>query len=196
MIARLKSRRLLIPALAALAGVSCGWLAMLLLDNGLNRSPTPTPADSRQDIPAAGLVEGQPLPPGLQLGLLDGSELALESLRGRPLLINVWASWCAPCVEEMPELAAFAAQQGGNGVQVIGLALDTPEAVHAFLERIPVPYPIAIDSPGPADASVLLGNERGLLPYTVLIDADGILRKRKLGPFSHGEIAGWANAGN
>ena len=127
---------------------------------------------------------------------INGRVQTFAAYRGKPLVINVWASWCAPCVEEMPELAAFASEQGDNGIQVIGLALDSPEAVHAFLQRIPVPYPIAIEPPGPADSSVALGNARGLLPYTVLIDAQGRLRKRKLGPFAHGEIAGWANQDN
>ena len=139
------------------------------------------------------MSEGDRLPDDLVLTALDGAPMPLGAFRGRPLLVNVWASWCGPCVEEMPELAAFYREQGDNGIQVIGLALDTPEAVADFLTRIPVHYPIAIDQPGPTDASVALGNERGLLPYTVLIDADGVVIKRKLGPFKHGEIAGWAS---
>ena len=83
---------------------------------------------------------------------------------GRPLLINVWASWCAPCVEEMPELARFAEAQGDNGVQVLGIALDAPDDVRAFLLRVPVDYPIVVETPGPGDASVQLGNTQGLLP--------------------------------
>jgi len=108
-----------------------------------------------------------------------------------PLLLDVWASWCAPCVEEMPELARFAHTQGDNGVQVLGLALDTPEDVRGFLQRVPVDYPIVIETPGPRDASVQLGNTQGLLPYSVLFDAQGRLVKAKLGPFAHGEIDSW-----
>lgn len=131
--------------------------------------------------------------PALSLPDLEGRPLDLrQHAAGRPLLINVWASWCAPCVKEMPELARFAATQGDNGVQVLGLALDTADGVRGFLQRIPVDYPIVVETPGPRDASVQLGNTQGLLPYSVLFDAQGRLVKAKLGPFAHGEIDGWA----
>ena len=124
---------------------------------------------------------------------LDGKIVDLAAIApGRPLLVNVWASWCGPCVEEMPELQRFARAQGREGVQVVGLALDTAEGVRGFLDRVPVDYPILLETPGPADASVWLGNTRGLLPYTVLVDADGRVAKQKLGPFGRGEIEAWA----
>ncbi|MBO9718155.1 MAG: TlpA family protein disulfide reductase [Pseudoxanthomonas sp.] len=134
---------------------------------------------------------GDPLP-AIRLPGLDGKFVELAAIApGRPLLVNVWASWCGPCMEEMPELQRFARAQGEGGVQVVGLALDTPEGVRDFLARVPVDYPILLDTPGPADASVWLGNTAGLLPYTVLVDARGTLVKRKLGPFAHGEIDDW-----
>ena len=180
-------------AVAALAGIA-GLLAGTWAGGGFSAAPRDHPAHGATAHSA--IADGQALPEHLTLQALDGSPMRLADFRGRPLLINVWASWCAPCVEEMPELAAFSAEQGETGVQVIGLALDTPAAVQDFLARVPVPYPIAIEPPGPADSSVALGNARGLLPYTVLIDADGHLLKRKLGPFAHGQIKHWANGGN
>jgi len=123
---------------------------------------------------------------------LDGGTLELPSTyAGRRLLVNLWASWCGPCIEEMPELDRFAREQGANGVQVLGIALDDADAVRAFLQRIPVAYAIALDAPGPADAGVRLGNPRGVLPYTVLLSEDGRLLKQRIGPFAAGEIDGW-----
>jgi len=142
----------------------------------------------------AGLVvaaRGERMPP-LVLPDLAGGNVALpEAYAGRTLLINFWASWCGPCIEEMPELDRYAAASRSNGAQVVGIALDRPEDVRAFLQHTPVAYPILIDVPGPRDSSVQLGNPKGVLPYTALIGADGRLLKQKIGPFAPGEIEQW-----
>ena len=136
---------------------------------------------------------GERLAPLALAGIHDGKLVDLPgAYAGRLLVINVWASWCAPCVKEMPELQRFAAQQGANGVQVVGIALDDPAAVQAFLQRVPVSYPILLDTPGPADAGVRLGNPKGVLPYSVLVSDDGRLLKQRIGPFADGEIERWS----
>lgn len=127
------------------------------------------------------------------LRALDRSRIDVPGhYAGRPVLLNVWASWCGPCVKEMPALEAFAKEQGPNGVQVVGIALDDVDAVRAFVARTGVTYPILVDAAGPADAGVRLGNPKGVLPYSVLLSADGRVRKQRIGPFEEGEIAGWA----
>ena len=191
-------RRLLAVAVAAGA---IGLLAGLwhgrspLQDSEAGQRALQAMADATAPKPPAGVRParpGDPLP-DIRLPGLDGKIVELAAIaRGRPLLVNVWASWCGPCVEEMPELQRFAGDQGAAGVQVVGLALDTPEGVRDFLARVPVDYPILLETPGPADASVWLGNTRGLLPYTVLVDANGRVVKQKLGPFKPGEIEAWA----
>ena len=137
---------------------------------------------------------GEPMPTP-KVWTLAGEQIDLPRPDGRPMLINVWATWCSPCIKEMPELAEFSHQQGDAGVQVIGLALDDAAAVQAWLERLPSPYPHYRDDAGPRDAGVVLGNPAGVLPYTVLVDAAGILRKQQVGPFaSAADIAEWAEA--
>ncbi len=135
---------------------------------------------------------GQPLPTP-KVWALDGRRIDLPRPDGRPMLINVWATWCGPCIKEMPELAEYSHQQGSTGVQVVGLALDEADAVKAWLQRLPSPYLHVRDDAGPRDAGVVLGNPAGVLPYTILVDADGILRKQQVGPFaSAAEIEEWA----
>ena len=171
---------------AGLAGLAAGvWLTA-----PPHRNPVLALGEALSDAPR--IAPGSPMP-ALTLPDLDGAPVTLPgSYAGQPMLINVWASWCGPCVAEMPELTRFAAGKDRHGVQVIGLALDTPEAVREFLQRVPVDYPIVLDTAGPADASVALGNHRGLLPYSVLIDRNGRIAKQKLGPFAAGEITAWA----
>lgn len=131
--------------------------------------------------------------PAFTVAALDGGDIALpDDFAGRPLLVNVWASWCGPCIREMPELDRYARAQGDDGTRVLGIALDDPAAVREFLQRVPVSYPLAIDAPGRADAGVRLGNPRGVLPYSVLVSADGRVLKQRIGPFGDGEIDGWA----
>jgi len=185
---------LLVATLAAILGAVAGLFVSgpgPLWRSKLGQEALQGALDANAPPPPAGIavaITGEPIPP-LQLPDLTGRTVAVPAAwGGRPLLINVWASWCGPCIEEMPELQRFARTQGADGLQVVGIALDEPDAVRAFLERVPVDYPILIDAPGPADAGVRLGNLKGVLPYSVLIGADGRLLARRVGPFVAGEL--------
>ena len=174
----------LLGVVASLA-VDRSWLARTRLGQAILQAG---PTD------AAGPVArvGERLP-AIALPTLDGETRHLADLAaGRPLLVNFWASWCRPCLEEMPALDAFARRQGANGVQVVGIALDEADAVRAFLHARPVGYSVLVDAPGPADSSVRLGNARGVLPYSVLVGADGRILKQWAGPLEPADLDGWA----
>jgi thiol-disulfide isomerase/thioredoxin len=130
----------------------------------------------------------------LPLTDLDGNPRQLPATRGHRVLVNVWASWCGPCRDEMPVLVGFAKAQGANGTIVVGIAQDDPSPVRAYLLRTPVNYPILLDQTQ-GRAGVQLGNRLGALPYSVLIDVDGRLLRRQYGPFaSANALAAWVSA--
>ena len=136
-------------------------------------------------------------PEGLQplwaqrFGRLDGSWLALQSLRGRPLLLNFWATWCAPCVAEMPELDRLAQEWQGSAT-VLGIAIDQEPAVRRFLGSKPVSFPIVLGGSEGLALARALGNDAGGLPFSLLISADGRLLGRKLGASSREDLQAWS----
>ncbi len=120
-----------------------------------------------------------------------GETLKLADFSGKPLVLNFWATWCPPCVEEMPLLDAFFRQNSANGWQVIGLAIDQPSLVKRFMGQFPVDYPIALGGMNGSELGRLLGNAQGGLPFTVVFDAAGNVKVQKLGKLSADEIKSW-----
>lgn len=121
-----------------------------------------------------------------------GARLPMAGLRGRPLVLNFWASWCLPCLKEMPQLDRFHAERAAQGWQVLGLAVDRAEPVRAFLEKRPVRFPVALAGVEGMDLGLHLGNRNGALPFTVIFDAAGRVARTKLGETNFAELSGWA----
>jgi thiol-disulfide isomerase/thioredoxin len=122
----------------------------------------------------------------------DGRSLSLAAYQGKPLLINFWATWCPPCVKELPELERFHREFGPKGWTVLGLAIDTPSAVKAFLPKVGVGFDIGLAGFGGTELAQALGNASGGLPFSVLIDAKGRVQHRKMGATHFQELADWA----
>lgn len=123
-----------------------------------------------------------------------GGELALADLRGQPLLLNFWATWCPPCVTEMPMLDAFQRAQHGRGWRVVGLAVDSPTPVREFLQRRPMGFAIGLAGLTGVELTRRLGNRDGGLPFTLVVGRAGRVLDRKLGALDEADLGRWASS--
>jgi thiol-disulfide isomerase/thioredoxin len=130
----------------------------------------------------------------MQFDTPEGSKLDMQSLKGKPLLINFWATWCPPCVEELPLLERFYVENKAKSVQIVGLAADKPEAVRAFLKKLPLTFPIGITDLSGIALSKSWGNLAGGLPFSVMLAADGRVLQRKMGKLSEDDLKVWLAA--
>jgi Thiol-disulfide isomerase and thioredoxins len=147
---------------------------------------------SQQPAPANSALIGQPLP-ALALSGLDGKPHRLGDQRGRRILLNFWASWCGPCLEEMPALNQAQEKFGDHAPIVLGIAMDEPARVRAFLAAHPVNYPILLGQMTAPSTSLQLGDSREILPYSVLIDANGRILATHEGALSAPQLEQWLN---
>jgi thiol-disulfide isomerase/thioredoxin len=162
----------LVAAVAALAaGAGVGWSWWRLQPKAADAAATETLWSQRFARP-------------------QGGELVMAELRGKAVLLNFWATWCPPCVKEMPELDRFALAYGAQ-VQVVGLAVDTLAPVQQFLARQPVSFAIGLAGTAGTDLARGLGNSAGVLPFTVLLDAEGAVLQRRIGETRFVELESW-----
>jgi thiol-disulfide isomerase/thioredoxin len=121
----------------------------------------------------------------------DGKPRNLSEWDGQIVLVNFWATWCGPCRDEMPLLGRTGTVLAEKGLQIVGVAIDDADAVRGYLKDNPVPYPILIDESNGVDPSLIFGDTRGVLPYSVLIGRDGRILDRRAGSFNQSTLTAW-----
>jgi len=179
---------IIVAVVAFIAATGGYFLARFLSPHIESTAPGPgmgvvaaTPALSADDL------LGQRRP-DFTLSDSNGAPVSASNFEGDVWLVNFWATWCAPCVEEMPMLSRLQQEYAGQGVKIVGIALDDAERASQFASDMAINYPILV---GQADVVVTgrrYGNNTGMLPFSVLIDTQGIIRWTHLGPLTREEL--------
>jgi thiol-disulfide isomerase/thioredoxin len=118
----------------------------------------------------------------------DGKSANSENWRQKVLIVNFWASWCPPCVEEMPTLDKIAQEYAPKNVLIVGIGIDSLSNIREFLLKNPVSYPIVVGGLEGSNLAKQMGNAQGALPYTVIINSKGKAIFTKLGKISEEEL--------
>ena len=162
-------REVLVLAAAGLAAAGAGFLAGPIL---LGEQK----GDANRALKSEGLVD------------LDGKPRKLVEWQGKVLVCNFWATWCAPCREEIPLLVAAREVYQFKGVEIVGIAIDSAAKVVEFTRTFKISYPLLLAEASGLDLMRRLGNRSGGLPYTVFFDRRGEPGERKLGALKQGDL--------
>lgn len=151
-----------------------GAVALLFAGVGVffgNQRTTPSPAEAS----AVGKLLSQ--------SMIDasGRPQELAKWKGKALVVNFWATWCAPCVDEMPELSALQQEIEPIKIQILGIGIDSATNISEFAAKYKISYPLYVGGVDGTDLARALGNQAGGLPYTVLIGRDGQVKKTYMG---------------
>jgi len=174
-------RNIIIMAAVALMAATGGYFAAMVLSSPPDSArPAQIQPPGDASPPQTDDLLGQ-LRPDFTLTDVNGSHWSAADLDGHPWLVNFWATWCAPCVEEMPMLSRLQQDYADAGLKVVGIALDDPDEAREFADSLSIDYPILVGLTDVILVGRKYGNRAGMLPYTVLVDAEGIIRWTHLG---------------
>jgi len=135
-------------------------------------------------------MRGKDATPLLGISLPDtkGREQALAQWKGKVVVVNFWATWCVPCREEMPQFVKAQRELGERGVQFVGIAIDQPDKIDAFVNELKLNYPALVGGYGAIELSKSMGNRLGALPFTVIVDRAGRVAHTQLGPIKDTDL--------
>ena len=144
-------------------------------------------SQNRGGSPPSGTVDSVPL---ISLTLLDasGGKQALAQWKGKVLAVNFWATWCAPCREEIPEFSHVSEEYAAKGVQFVGIGIDSVDNLRKFKKEIQVAYPLLVGENDAMQASAALGNKLMALPFTAILSRSGKVTQVKLGKMGAPEL--------
>ncbi|HZN25031.1 MAG TPA: TlpA disulfide reductase family protein [Burkholderiales bacterium] len=125
---------------------------------------------------------------GARLPDLDGALQSVAQWRGKVVVVNFWATWCAPCREEIPMLVKLQQKYGAHGLQLVGIAIDRPEKVRPYAAEMGMNFPVLLASLDGIELTRRLGNKAGVLPYTVVLDRDGEIARLEVGALKEARI--------
>ena len=176
-------RLTLLMAAVAVAAAGSGYFAA----RALHPPAAPAPVEGTAALPSPEDLVGARRP-DFQLDDLAGRQVSADDFAGKVLLVNFWASWCKPCVEEMPMLSKLHEELAGSGFSVVGIALDRPDRAAEFADGLGLGYPVLVGETDVVLAGRRYGNRSGMLPYSVLVGADGIIRWTHLGALARNDL--------
>lgn len=176
----MKRRVWVLFLLTGTLGAAAGWLFSRALVEPPQRSLVAAPAEPTELV-------GEKRPE-FTLGSIDGRRVSASDFDDQVLLINFWATWCAPCREEMPMLSELHRELAAKGFGVVGIALDDVQQVREFASELKIAYPVLVGMADVMATGRAYGNRSGLLPYSVLIDRRGFVRWTHMGVLSRPEL--------
>ncbi|MFK8052134.1 MAG: TlpA family protein disulfide reductase [Woeseiaceae bacterium] len=181
------TQKILLYSIVLTLAAALGFLASYQMAGAPPDVAKPVSLQDRAEAMAQKSQANGPSRAAFTMPNLDGSDSSLADWQGQPILINFWATWCAPCRREIPLLKKMQAEQAVPGLQVVGIAFDDETAVKDYAVEAAFNYPILVGEAGATEAAEAFGLELMALPFTLVVTAEGELLNAHIGEIDEDE---------